>query len=246
MTAITDFLSTEGYDLLKRDKLADELNRELTEVTNWYPPPDYTGSYAANHPDNLFVVGKDLMKGSTNGVGGTKVRMKGVGLFSLIWEDPFANMTSLAAETNLFPHINCLRVPIIDEDGSNGGWDTKTASQRDSYYNTTILPIINIALSHGWYVILDYHAVKPWNVPERLRKAKDFWGYMAPRFKGNPKIIFELFNEPSDPSVYPFPGTLANYLEYQVIYQKLADYVRFLARRNLQLMCTPTYDTRSI
>lgn len=246
MTALTDFLDANIDTLAQREAFIKVHQDIVDEATGWYPEPDYTGVYANDDPNALWAVGADLMQGGIEGAGGTKVRLKGVSLFSLIYEDPFAVVNALISDVAIAPNINFVRVPIIDQDGSDfNGWDTKTPAQRDTYYTQTIEPIMNLLLAQGWYVILDYHAVKNWDEASRVQKVSDFWDYMAPKWKGNPKVIFEFYNEPADPSVYPFPGTLANYTAFRDMYQNALNKLRYQAPRQLILVGSPSYDTRT-
>lgn len=245
MGAIANYLSANNYSLARRDALISRLQYEINEVSDWYPPPDMTGVYSATDADALWAVGNLVKQGGNLGAGGTTVRLKGMSLFSLIYVDnPLTLIDNLHGDP-MGALINMVRVPIINSDGGGGGWENKSQAQKDTYWNTLIMPVINKITGYGWYVILDYHAVSNWNSAQQVQSIKDFWAYAAPKLKGNPKVIFEMFNEPSDPSVYPFPGSLDNYLQFKTLYQPVVNMIKYYAPYNLLLIGSPSYDTRT-
>jgi len=72
-----------------------------------------------------------------------------------------------------------------------------------SNYQATVATAVSQATSAGLYVILDLHLTAPSNVCPSLQSpmadadnSVKFWSSLAAAFKGNPAVIFELFNEP--------------------------------------------------
>jgi len=72
-----------------------------------------------------------------------------------------------------------------------------------SNYQATVATAVSQATAAGLYVILDLHLTAPSNVCPSVQSpmadadnSVKFWSSLAAAFKGNPAVIFELFNEP--------------------------------------------------
>ena len=70
-------------------------------------------------------------------------------------------------------------------------------------YQATVESSVSQATAAGLYVILDLHLAAPGNICPNMQNAMadadnsiDFWTSVATTFKGDPGVIFELFNEP--------------------------------------------------
>jgi hypothetical protein len=70
-------------------------------------------------------------------------------------------------------------------------------------YQATVATAVSQAAAAGFYVILDLHLAAPSNVCPNMQNAMadadnsiKFWTSLATTYKGNPGVIFELFNEP--------------------------------------------------
>ena len=81
-------------------------------------------------------------------------------------------------------------------------------------YRATVQNSVADAIAAGLYVILDLH----WSAPAGYcatgqtqmadrDNSLDFWTSIANTFKGNPAVIFELFNEPFGLDKYPIPSS---------------------------------------
>lgn len=92
------------------------------------------------------------------------------------------------------------------------------------------------------YCIIDWHAVDgeegaDWRSLEMERKTRDFWSYMAPRFKDYSNVLFEVYNEPG----YPKEVTAANWLSWRDKAQEWVDLIREKAPKNIILISSPLW-----
>jgi endoglucanase len=92
------------------------------------------------------------------------------------------------------------------------------------------------------YCIIDWHAVDgeegaDWRSPEMERKTKEFWSYIAPRFKNYSNVIFEVYNEPG----YPKAVTAENWLNWRAKAQNWVDLIREQAPNNIILIGSPLW-----
>ena len=92
------------------------------------------------------------------------------------------------------------------------------------------------------YCIVDWHVVDgekgaDWRSPQMQQQTKDFWRYMAPRFKDYPNVIFELYNEPG----YPKLVNAENWLNWRRTAQEWVDIIREQAPKNIILIGSPLW-----
>lgn len=92
------------------------------------------------------------------------------------------------------------------------------------------------------YCIIDWHAVDgeegaDWRTPKMEQKTRDFWNYMAPRFKNYSNVIFELYGEPG----YPKAVTEENWLTWRNKAQEWVDLIRKQAPKNIILIGSPLW-----
>jgi len=104
-------------------------------------------------------------------------------------------------------NINSVRIPLNEDCwlGING----LPSSVSGAAYQSAVSQFVNLFLSNNIYVILDLHwtaagtnIAKGQDPMPNTDHSIDFWKSVAPFFKGNDAIIFDLFNEP-----YPNSGT---------------------------------------
>jgi hypothetical protein len=60
-------------------------------------------------------------------------------------------------------------------------------------------PIVDFLGDRNCYVILDYHRIERWDTDDIDQRLRDFWNAVAPLFADDPHVLFELFNEPTEP-----------------------------------------------
>lgn len=231
MTVVTDYLESNNFTITERDNLVDYLDGRATEVGDWWPAPDLNGTYnPATDPNALSISGKWLQKAGVNH------RLMGVSLVSLIYADAMALLATLSTDTL---NVNVVRIPIIMYDNSDNGWAQRT--DHDSYYETLILPAVEYCNAQGWYVIIDCHIIENWNEDTIYSDIRDFWTFMAVKFKGNPMVLFEMANEPINPST----NSLANWTLFRDRYQNVINLIRYYAPYNVIICGYPSYSTRT-
>jgi aryl-phospho-beta-D-glucosidase BglC (GH1 family) len=120
-------------------------------------------------------------------------------------------------------NLNAVRFPLNEAswlglttyDWPTGSQTSGTARQADpgSNYRQTVIDSVNAATAAGLYVILDLHISSPnalvpgisgkvpttptvQNAMADADHGTAFWTSVATAFKGNPAVIFDLFNEP--------------------------------------------------
>ncbi|GAB3679989.1 hypothetical protein GCM10028857_02070 [Salinarchaeum chitinilyticum] len=60
-------------------------------------------------------------------------------------------------------------------------------------------PAIEHCREHGVYAIVDYHTIEPYDTEDVDERIRTFWNEMAPRYADDPHVLYELFNEPTEP-----------------------------------------------
>lgn len=91
--------------------------------------------------------------------------------------------------------INTVRIVFMDA-YNRFRTDGKGCSWSPCYTNNEVLPIfddlVNLASSKGMYIIINYHDVGHYDLPNM----QDFWSKVAPRYKDRTHVIYETANEP--------------------------------------------------
>jgi uncharacterized protein YbdZ (MbtH family) len=154
----------------------------------------------------VHVQGNQLVDGS-----GATIRLLGVNRSGAeyaciqgwgFWDGPVDD-ASIAAMASW--HINAVRIPLNEDCwlAINGA----PAAYSGSAYRSQIHGYVTRLHAHGLYAILDLH----WNAPgtaqatgqQRMPDADHapaFWRSVARSFKGDPGVVFDLYNEPHDVS----------------------------------------------
>jgi hypothetical protein len=157
-------------------------------------------------PLSVQVAGSGLVDGS-----GILVQLRGVnrsgteyacsqgwGIF-----DGASDQASVSAMASW--HVNAVRIPMnedcwLDINGVN-------PAVAGASYQQAIINYVNLLNKYGMYAILDLSAVAPGTtVPAQVGSPQepmpdqdhspDFWASVAATFKGNPAVLFDLYNEP--------------------------------------------------
>jgi hypothetical protein len=110
-------------------------------------------------------------------------------------------------------HADAVRIPLNEDcwlgansqpnSSETGGGTTLTQAG----YQQAIVSYVNALNAHGIYAILDLHWTAPGSqvaleqqpMPD-ADHSPDFWQSVAATFKNNPAVVFDVFNEPYDPT----------------------------------------------
>jgi endoglucanase len=121
-------------------------------------------------------------------------------------------------------HMNAVRLPLNETSwlGHTCINPNTGASQNPDpgdNYRATVEKSVTDAVAAGLYVILDLHWTAPgaYCATGQAQMANTdnsiaFWTSIASTFKGNPAVLFELFNEPFGQNVYPVASSDWNIL----------------------------------
>jgi endoglucanase len=150
------------------------------------------------------------------------------------WERPGVSARSVASVVTDNLYAEVVRIPILPGNASypNEGFFS-TTNGYDKYFNDHVLPLVNEVTSKGRYAIIDLHYVSDYSA--LYPKVAEFWTYMAPKFANNPKVIYEIFNEP----IYPDDWTTWK----NTIAQPATDLIRKYAPNNLVLVGGPYWSS---
>jgi hypothetical protein len=101
-------------------------------------------------------------------------------------------------------HANIIRLPL-----SQDRWFGKGPEQHDDgvAYRTLVKQVVDTCSSQNCYIMLDLHwsDANQWGQQIGQHKMPDansvaFWKSIAPLYKNNPAVLFDLYNEPHDVS----------------------------------------------
>jgi hypothetical protein len=171
---------------------------------------------------------------------GQQVILKGVNiadpehLDTKTWERPNTTARSIASLATTQFYSEVVRLPILPGNSAypNEGFFS-TTNGYDKYFNNHIAPVVADLTSKGIYVIIDLHYVSDYGA--LYPKVQEFWTYMAPKFKDNPFVIYEIFNEPIYPNDWATWKT--------TIAQPATNLIRSLAPNNLIFIGGPNWSS---
>jgi len=178
-----------------------------------------TSGRAAQTPLSISISGNHFINGS-----GQTIRLLGVNhaSFEYACVDGFGydggHMDDADAAAVASWNANVVRVPLNEDcwlgingqpNNSQDPGETLTASG----YRQAVEDYVSFLNAHGLYAILDLHWTAPGNqIAEEQQPMPDndhspaFWQSVASTFKDNPAVVFDVFNEPYDPTD-PVSGT---------------------------------------
>jgi hypothetical protein len=110
-------------------------------------------------------------------------------------------------------------------------------SGNDDYLNNRLKPIVDYCTSNDLYAIIDFHQIDN-TTGEHDTQAKQFWEYMAPKFKDYSNVLYEVFNEPIDDISQ---DAASRWNDYRPRAQAWVDIVRSQAPDNLVLVGGPIW-----
>jgi len=134
----------------------------------------------------IKVVGNRLMT-----VNGTEVWLQGVNVCSLEWSEKGENILQSVKVAIHDWKANVIRLPVNDDFWFGRGKPPKTTSNNADVYRKVVDDVIQMAGARGAYVILDLHK---YHAPNDA--TAEFWKDAATRYKDNPVVLFDIYNEP--------------------------------------------------
>ena len=141
----------------------------------------------AKWPPALHIAGNKIVNAANQ-----TVILRGVNIDSLEWNPRGERVmrNTLVAVDDWKSRV--IRLPVKDD-----YWFGRAPEQKDggAAYRELVDNIVTLAANRGAYVLLDLHRFR---APNRAHLA--FWKDAAARYKDNPAVIFEIFNEPHDTS----------------------------------------------
>jgi hypothetical protein len=158
-------------------------------VMDAQPPPDQPPAGAGYH-----VRGNTIYTGD-----GQPHRFRGMSRPSLEWSSGGDMLSSADIGRIASWHANVVRVPL-----AQSFW-LADSKYYDPGYATRVAAIVQWANAADLDVILDLHRSDRGDAtaaPQQQRMADArsirFWSEVAAKFGGNPRVVFELYNEPHD------------------------------------------------
>lgn len=134
----------------------------------------------------LKVSGADLVTAD-----GTKVLLQGVNVPSLEWSAKGEHIYQSVKVALEDWKANVVRLPVVDSFWFGKGKPPQSTSNDPEAYRLIVDNVVKMAASQGDYVVLDLH---------RYRAPTDdsvaFWKDAAARYKNNPAVLFDIYNEP--------------------------------------------------
>jgi endoglucanase len=133
-------------------------------------------------------------------------------------------------------YTKIIRIVIIPPDSTTpaGSRPHPFNADNNDLYNL-LRTVVNYCAEKEVYVAIDWHYVA--HTYDHVASTSEFWRYMAPRFKDDTHVIFELFNEPNNPG----DSDAAMWTSVKNDMQTWIDIVRGYAPDNLIFVGTPSY-----
>jgi endoglucanase len=165
---------------------------------------------------------------------GNEVRIRGLDVQDI-------KLQKLDATVGLYGLINRL-TDSTDASASSPGWFPKAIrftinpgiTDFEEYYTTVLRPAVDSATKRGQYIILDNHFIA--DIFGNIEYTNNFWTYMAPRFRNESNVMFEVYNEPINMNM--------SWGQFKPYMQDWVDLIRKYAPHNLILAGSPMWDQR--
>ena len=150
-------------------------------------------------------------------------------------------------------HSRVIRIPVqpVDigehEPGEGPPPVAFDEGQLETYLEEHLDPVIERCLQRGAYAIIDYHRHRDvqWNDDTLGEEVEMFWDTVAPRYADQPHVMYELYNEPTEPGMWGDPTQSQNWADvwrdWKATAQPWVDTIREHAPDNLILIGSPSW-----
>jgi endoglucanase len=126
-------------------------------------------------------------------------------------------------------YARVVRLPVYpDTIDMQPGWNAGP----DAYFNNHLNPAVQECIARQIYCIIDWHYIRDYNSSAVDTATRNFWTYMAPKYKDVPNVIYELYNEPINPD---------NWSTWKTWAQPWVNIIRAAAPNNLILIGGPRW-----
>lgn len=122
---------------------------------------------------------------------GDVVWLQGVNIPSLEWSAAGEHILQSVKVVLDDWKANVIRLPVNNSFWFGRGKAPQTSNDQEAY-RRVVDNVVTLAAARGAYVILDLHR---FHAPEE--SAVEFWRDAAARYKNNPAVLFDVFNEPT-------------------------------------------------
>ena len=157
---------------------------------------------------------------------GKPVSLRGVSLCSIEWHKPIQQIETVTNSPDKWA-VNVLRLPVqAKEWRRNGG---------EKYMSAYLDPAVKACVKNNVYCIIDWHDIGGWEDPKITSTLEEFWRIAAPRYATNKNILYEIFNEPTEPK----KKSLENWLAWRETAQKWVDSIQRVAPMTVFLVGSP-------
>lgn len=156
------------------------------------------------------------------------VTLRGVSLCSTSYNDPKNLLATLANRQNGW-NVDVVRLPVQPSEWGRIG--------ADRYVKDYLDPAVRECRVARFYCIIDWHEVADWQGAQVTQALESFWRKVAPRYKDDPFILYEVFNEPRNPG----DQTLENWRKYRARAQQWIDEIRKAAPETVLLIGSPRW-----
>lgn len=189
---------------------------------------DKPSDFAENGVNNNGQLSVD----STNIVNKNKdiFRLKGMSSHGLMWYPEYINTRSL--NTIRGYGANALRIAMYTDQDKGYVYNKKESMK-------ILLQSIENVLGADMYAIVDWHTLKDDDPNIYIEEAKGFFDEISKRYKDEPGIIYEIFNEPSGDTSWEDIKKYSN---------EIIPIIRKNSPNSIILVGTPNYctDTKSV
>lgn len=144
----------------------------------------------SNINKNVLDKNGQLLVNGTNLVNekGEIIRLKGMSSHGLMWYPEYINTRSLNTLSEY--GANVVRLAMYTDQNKGYIYNKKEAMKN-------LLQGIENVLGADMYAIVDWHTLKDNNPNIHIEEAKDFFHEISTRYKNEPGVIYEIFNEPN-------------------------------------------------